>query len=77
VRLTTIQSRLLSGFASYELAAAGALEAKGSPKPATFGSATAHKVAHTAQANGTGSLFSGCPFRIGDNVNVSQNCHRP
>jgi hypothetical protein len=71
LKLTKMQKRILSGFASFELASAGALEAKSSAKPAKIHITPG--LAHAAGGNG-GSGLSGCPFRLGNNVNVSQNC---
>lgn len=66
-----MQKRILSGFASFELASAGALEAKPSAKPAKVH--ITRRLAHTAAGN-SGSRLTGCPFGLGNNVNVSQNC---
>jgi hypothetical protein len=69
--LTKMQKRILSGFASFELASAGALEARPSAKLAKVH--ITRRLAHTAAGN-SGSQLTGCPFRLGNNVNVSQNC---
>lgn len=56
LRLSRLQSRILSGFTSFELSAAGGTEARASVKPARFATRRAGGVARAAQAPGAFSL---------------------
>jgi hypothetical protein len=76
LKLSRLQNRTLSGFASFEFSpAASATEARPSVKPAAFTSSGSAPTTTSSSSSGSGGSFlSGCPFSIGDNVNVSQNC---
>jgi hypothetical protein len=68
-RLTPIQKRLLSGFASSELDPQNVLSAR-TPSSAGAFSPAGPSVAGTSYMPGD----DGCPKRLGDNIKVNENC---